>query len=107
MAAGLPDLVDCARLAEDGAVLERVYELERVAALAGFAGGARGADYTRGLRFRRLPRAGRGRALRSARTPQLICQRCMQGFAFPVSGGSEIEFSDDEEAAGSTRSGSI
>ena len=27
MAAGLPDLVDCARLAEDAAVLERVYEL--------------------------------------------------------------------------------
>ena len=30
MAAGLPDLVDCARLAEDGAVLERVYDLSEL-----------------------------------------------------------------------------
>ena len=35
-------------------------------------------------------------------TPLLVCQRCLRGFAFPVSGGSEIEFSDDEEAAASS-----
>jgi hypothetical protein len=33
MAPGLPDLVDCARLAEEAAVLERVYELAELSRL--------------------------------------------------------------------------
>ena len=41
MAAGLPDLVDCARLAEEAAVLERVYELGECPACR-IAGGAAG-----------------------------------------------------------------
>jgi uncharacterized metal-binding protein YceD (DUF177 family) len=31
--------------------------------------------------------------------PQLVCQRCMQGFAFAVNGGSEVEFAGDDEAS--------
>ena len=36
MAAGLPDLVDCARLAEEAAVLERTYELRELPRLKEF-----------------------------------------------------------------------
>ena len=32
-------------------------------------------------------------------TPRLVCQRCMEGFESPVSGGSEIEFAASDEAA--------
>jgi uncharacterized protein len=101
MAAGLPDLVDCARLAGDAAVIERAYdlsELPRLQDLLAESGGRLSARFV-------FSKAASGRAAASIAiraTPQLICQRCMQGFAFPVSGGSEIEFSDDEEAAGSS-----
>ncbi len=101
MAAGLPDLVDCARLAEEEAVIERVYELSelpRVQDLLAQSAGRLTARF--GFSKAASGRAAASIAIRA--TPQLICQRCMQGFAFPVSGGSEIEFSDDEEAAGSS-----
>jgi uncharacterized protein len=100
MAAGLPDLVDCARLAEDAAVLERVYglgELPRLQDLLAQTGGTLSARFA-------FTKAASGRAAASIAiraTPRLVCQRCMQDFAFPVSGGSEVEFSDDEEAAAS------
>jgi uncharacterized protein len=32
--------------------------------------------------------------------PQLVCQRCLQGFAFAAAGSSEIEFSSDPVAVG-------
>jgi uncharacterized protein len=101
MAAGLPDLVDCARLAEDAAVIERVYGLSELPRLQDVL--AEGAGrLTARFAFSRAA-SGRAAARIAIRaTPQLLCQRCMQGFAFPVSGGSEIEFSDDEEAAGSS-----
>jgi len=100
MAAGLPDLVDCARLAEDAAVLERVYalgELPRLQDLLAEPGGTLHARFA----FVKAPsgRAGAEVAIRAA--PQLVCQRCLQGFVFPVSGGSEVEFTNDEEAAAS------
>ena len=88
MAAGLPDLVDCARLAEDAAVIERVYglgELPRLQDLLAESGGRLTARFA-------FSKASSGRAAASIAIrarPQLICQRCMQGFAFPVSGGSE------------------
>jgi uncharacterized metal-binding protein YceD (DUF177 family) len=44
-------------------------------------------------------RAGASVAVRAV--PQLVCQRCMRAFAFPVSAGSEVEFASDEEAAAS------
>jgi uncharacterized protein len=101
MAAGLPDLVDCARLAEDAAVIERVYrlsELPRLQELLAQNGGRLTARFT-------FSKAASGRAAASIAiraAPQLVCQRCMQAIAFPVSGGSEVEFSDDEDAAGSS-----
>src|SRR5271167_1255872 len=100
MAAGLPDLVDYVRLAEDAAVLERVYalgELPRLQDLLAEPGGTLHARFA----FAKAPsgRAGAGVAIRAA--PQLMCQRCLQGFAFPVSGGSEVEFTNDEETAAS------
>ena len=97
MAAGLPDRVDCARLAEDAAVIERVYglsELPRLQDLLAESGGRLNARFA----FSKAASGRAGASVAISATPQLVCQRCMQGFAFPVSGGSEIEFADDEEA---------
>jgi uncharacterized metal-binding protein YceD (DUF177 family) len=33
--------------------------------------------------------------------PQLICQRCLQGFAFAASGSSEVEFTSDPSSSAS------
>ncbi|MGO9514347.1 MAG: YceD family protein [Steroidobacteraceae bacterium] len=100
MAAGLPEFVDCARLAEDAAVLERVYalgELPRLQDLLAEPGGTLHASFAFGKAA-----SGRAAARVAIRAvPQLLCQRCMQGFAFPVSGSSEVEFTSDEEAAAS------
>ena len=51
-----------------------------------------GAPCTRALHLRRWPRVGAAARVAIRAEPQLLCQRCMQGFAFPVSGGSEVEF---------------
>jgi uncharacterized protein len=101
MAAGLPDLVDCVRLAEDAAVIERVYGLSELPRLRDLLAESEG---TLSARFA-FSKGASGRAAASIAiraTPQLVCQRCMQGFALPLSGGSEIEFSDDEEANASS-----
>ena len=97
MAVGLPDLVDCARLAEDAAVLERAYDLRELPRIQDVLAEPRGV-LNASFAFSKLPsgRAGAGVAIRAA--PLLLCQRCMQGFAFPVSGGSDIEFASDESA---------
>jgi len=100
MAAGSPDLVDYARLAQDAAVLERRYELRDLPRLHDTLADSRGA-LEASFAF---SRASSGRAaarveIRAA--PLLVCQRCMQGFAFPVTGGSDVEFADDESAAAS------
>jgi DUF177 domain-containing protein len=94
MAAGLPDLVDCAQLAEDAAVLERVYtlgDMPRLQDVLAEPGGVLNASFA----FSKAPsgRAAASVAIRAV--PRLVCQRCMQGFAFPVSCGSDVEFADD------------
>jgi len=100
MAAGLPDRVDCARLAEDAAVLERVYALEELPRLQDLLARPEGELQAR-FAFAKAP-SGRASATVSVRAvPQLLCQRCLRGFAFPVSGGSEVEFADDDLAAAS------
>ncbi len=81
-------------------MLERVYalgELPRLQELLAEPGGTLQARFA----FAKAPsgRAGAAVAIRAA--PQLVCQRCLQGFAFPVSGGSEVEFTNDEEAPAS------
>jgi uncharacterized protein len=100
MAAGLPDLVDCARLAEDAAVLRREYglsELPRVQDLLAESVGTMQASFA--FAKSATGRAGASVAVRAE--PQLKCQRCLQGFAFPVDSGSEIEFTPDEAATAS------
>jgi len=100
MAAGLPDLVDCARLAEDAAVLERVYALEELPRLQDLLASPEGEIQAR-FAFAKAS-SGRASATVSVQAvPQLVCQRCLQGFAFPVSGGSEVEFTDDDLAVAS------
>ena len=104
MAAGLPDLVDCARLAEDAAVLRRVYELgelPRLKALLAEPHGTLSASFA----FARLPSGCAGAEVTIEAIPQLVCQRCLQGFGWRVTAGSEIEFatSGDRESADSER----
>jgi uncharacterized protein len=98
MPAGLQDLVDCARLAEDGAEIERDYalrELPRVQdMLAESAGSVR-------ARFAFAKIGSQPSASVSVQAvPRLVCQRCMQGFAFPVEGSSKVEFAGDAERPG-------
>jgi uncharacterized protein len=98
MATGLPDLVDCERLAEDAAVLERVYELGSFARIADALADPRG-HIRASFAFSKTPSGRAGARVTVSAEPQLVCQRCMQGFAFPVSGASEIEFAADDEAS--------
>jgi uncharacterized protein len=100
MAAGPPDLVDCAQLAEDAAVLERVYELadlDRLQDVLTDTHGVVHASFAFSNTFSGRP--GAKIAIRAE--PQLRCRRCMQGFTLAVSGGSEIEFAEDETAEAS------
>jgi uncharacterized metal-binding protein YceD (DUF177 family) len=97
MSAGLPDLVDCARLAEGEARLRRVYEFGELPRLGGLLAESQGtlsAEFT----FVKLPSGRPGAAVSIETVPQLVCQRCLQGFSRPVSGGSEIEFAESEAA---------
>jgi uncharacterized protein len=100
MAAGLPDTVDCARLAEDVAELERTYELRslpRIKDLLAESAGVLNASFV----FSKTA-SGRATARVAARAaPMLMCQRCMKPFAFAVEGGSDVEFTSDESAAAS------
>jgi uncharacterized protein len=97
MAAGLPDLVDCARLAEEAAVLERTYELRELPRLKEFLAQPQGV-VDASFAFSKLASGRSGARVEVRAAPVLICQRCMQGFAFPVAGGSNVEFADDEAA---------
>jgi len=96
MAAGLPDLVDCARLAEDASVLHRDYELSelpRVKDLLAEPQGTLSASFA----FTKSASGRPAAEVRVAATPRLVCQRCMEGFELPLSGGSEVEFAASEE----------
>jgi uncharacterized protein len=98
MASGLPDRVDCVRLSEEAAVLERVYalaQLPRLSDLVAAPNGSMTARYAFGMVDGR--RAGAIVSIEAE--PQLLCQRCLQGFAFPVAVSSEIEFASSESAA--------
>jgi uncharacterized protein len=94
MAAGLADLVDCARLAEEAAVLERTYELRDLPRLKELLAQPQGV-VDASFAFSKLASGRPGARVEVRAAPVLICQRCMQGFAFPVEGGSDVEFADD------------
>ena len=93
MAAALPDRVDCAHLADDGAVLERVYPLGEMPRLRDLLADPHGAVHAR-FTFARLGSGHAGASVAVEASPRLVCQRCMQGFAFAAAGSSEIEFSN-------------
>jgi uncharacterized protein len=100
MPAGPPDRVDCAQLAQDAAVLERAYELADLGRLEDALTDTRGVVHARFAFFR--TRSGRPGARVDIRSePRLRCQRCLRGFGFEVSGGSEIEFAEDESVVAS------
>jgi len=104
MAAGLPDLVDCARVAEGAAVLRRVYELGELPRLKELLATPQG-TLTASFVFARLPSGRAGAEVTIEASPRLVCQRCMQGFGWPLTSGSEIEFaaSGDPASADSER----
>jgi uncharacterized protein len=96
MAAGLPDLVDCARLAEERAVIDRDFELKDLPRLKGVIAQTEGTLSVR-FAFGRVSAGRAGVKVQIEAAPLLLCQRCLQSFAWPVSGGSELEFVDPGE----------
>src|SRR5579872_3230576 len=98
MASGLSDRVDCARLAQDATVVERVYPLSELSRLRDLLADTRGSVKAR-FAFSRLEpgRIGANVAVRA--NPRLVCQRCLQAFELPVDGDSEIEFAMSEAEA--------
>jgi len=104
MAAGLPDLVDCARLSEEMAALRRDYELGELPRLKDLLAEPRG-TLSATFAFAKSASGRPGAVVSIAASPQLVCQRCMQGFGLGLTGASEIEFatSEDPEDAESER----
>jgi uncharacterized protein len=98
MAAGLSDRVDCARLAQDAAVLDRRYplrELSRLQDLLADADGSVRAQFA----FAALSGGRIGATVEVEAAPHLVCQRCLKGFEFAVSAKSEVEFANSETEA--------
>jgi uncharacterized protein len=98
MAPGLPDRVDCAHLADDAVVLERVYALSEMPRLQDVLADTRG-SVRASFAFAKLGAGRTGATVAIEAVPQLVCQRCMQGFAFAAAGSSEVEFSSGWTAA--------
>ena len=78
--------------------MERVYELGSFARIADALADPRGVVRA-SFAFSKTPLGRPGARVTVSAEPQLVCQRCMQGFAFPMNGGSEIEFAADDEAS--------
>ena len=98
MAAGLSDLVDCARLAEEAAALRRVYEMGELPRLRDLLAEPRG-TLSATFAFTKLASGRPGARVSIEASPQLVCQRCMQGFGLRATGASEIEFATSEDPA--------
>jgi uncharacterized metal-binding protein YceD (DUF177 family) len=97
MAPGLPDRVDCVQLADDAAVLERVYTLGEMPRLQDSLADARGSVRVN-FAFANVGPGRAGATVAVEACPQLICQRCLHGFAYSAAGSSEVEFSDGPTA---------
>jgi len=94
MAQGLPDRVDCAQLADGAAVLERIYPLGELPRLRDLLADSHG--YVRAkFAFAKVDSGRAGATVAVEANPHLVCQRCLQGFAYTAVGCSEIEFSSD------------
>jgi uncharacterized protein len=97
MAAGSPDLVDCARLSMDSAELQREYELSELPRLKDLLAEPQG-TLTASFAFANLSSGRPGVVVTVEAVPRLTCQRCMQGFGLPVTGSSEVDFAADDDA---------
>jgi uncharacterized protein len=95
MASGSTDRVDCARLAEDAAVLERVYALSEMPRLLDLLADAQGSVRAR-FAFSKLEAGRSGVTVAVQAAPRLVCQRCLQYFELPVSSDSDIEFATSD-----------
>ena len=92
MAPALPDRVDSTHLADNSMVLERVYPLGELHRLQDMLADARGSVRAR-FAFAKVDSGRAGAIVSVEATPQLVCQRCLQDFAYAAAGSSEIEFS--------------
>jgi len=97
MAPGLPDRVDYVRLAAEGAQLERVYPQDTMPRLLDVLADTRGL-VAASFEFAKLSTGRPGATVSVKAEVWLTCQRCLQGFAFPVDARSEIEFAASEFA---------
>ncbi len=93
MAPGLPDRVDCAHLADAAVVLERLYPLSELPRLQDLLADTQG-SVRANFAFAKVDSGRAGATVAVEANPQLICQRCLQGFAYAAAGSSEIEFSN-------------
>jgi uncharacterized protein len=100
MASGLPDRVDCALLADNAVALDRVYSLGEMPRLQDLLADTRGTVCAR-FAFARDEAERAGASVAVEALPQLICQRCLQGFAFAAAGSSEVEFTSDPSVGAS------
>jgi uncharacterized protein len=91
MAPGLPDRVDCTHLADNAVVLERVYPLSGMPRLQDLLADAGGFVHAR-FAFAKAESGRAGATVAVEADPHLVCQRCLQGFAYAAAGCSEIEF---------------
>jgi uncharacterized protein len=100
MAPGLPDRVNCAQLADDSAVLEREYPLGEMPRLRDLLADSQGSVRAK-FEFAKAHAARPLATVSVIASPHLVCQRCLQVFAYGAAGSSEVEFSDGEAAADS------
>jgi uncharacterized protein len=98
MAPGLPDRVDCAHLADNAAVLERVYPIGDLPRLRDLLADTQGFVHAR-FAFAKIASGRAGATIAVEATPHLVCQRCLQDFAFAAAGNSEVEFSSSLAAS--------
>jgi uncharacterized protein len=98
MAGRPPDVVDCARLADEAVTLERVYALADLPRLQDALANA-GGDATVRFAFGKIGANRYGAMVDVAAAPFLRCQRCLQAFEFSVAARSQIEFAASADAA--------
>jgi uncharacterized protein len=96
MPAGLPDRVDCVRLGKEGATLERHYALAELDRLQDRLADPQGSIHAT-FAFVMLADGHAGATVTVSAAPSLVCQRCLQGVALPLTGSSEIEFAGSED----------
>jgi uncharacterized protein len=96
MPAGLPDRVDCVRLAEEGATLERDYAFAELARLQDRLADREGSAHA-SFAFEMLTDGHAGARVAVRAVPSLVCQRCLRGVVYPLEGSSEIEFAGSED----------